>query len=1137
MSLVALMLLSSILPGCLETVSDVIEDESTHPNAAPIEAMGMWWPTIDGYIEIPTISPLTEWYDSDMIDIKFTDETEVEHPATLRYKSVDEGMALTVDIGDVEETPQQIVVTFPDRTITTEITAESDAFVPMFEIDCFILDFDCSADESKKIIDKDDSMSVELLEYMVLNKIASVHDLDDNNLVMEASAKRLFDDTTEITYTIDIVFEESTWTFTKVTDFDWVLPFLYPRSDISVTGIEVTQAIQTADMKMRLVEGKTSLARVYVDSGDLETANVEVTLNFCILLFCFDEMTKTHVAVQSPDRTDFTHSANFVLPDHWVTHEGIDGPIPIGLIAKITPIYPTGTIDYVDPDKSNNHDIGVFWFNHTRDLTVWTVLIPQDTNGDGISEFRPQGTVDQWMNYTEAMLPTANLNQVDLNWGAMPDMAGCTTQQCNGQLWNFTQQVTIGILFAILIGGDASELPPFPDQVHGITPRFGMGGGVSSPAWCTVSQCSGFSGEYGVGNIGKTSSLVGVCGDTGPNTAGNVGQSCIPHEITHNLGPYCMDNSAPLDSDCTDTTDESWGAHLAQCGAGGSDAVWATNFQPYNIKDIGWDPLATNPETNQQALVPSNYPDYMTYCGAGNTTLNNLAGGSDGFTVPYVISNDLIQWTSTLRWEWMYDKFENWSPGNPASPYNGRSSQANSTYRIISGNIPADGSVASLGHSWTDSGVVSEFREGNTNNLPAHNYTIRALDSSDSLIQEINFDPVHIDVEGEVKDHHISYVIQDNGLVNSIELFHNGNLIDSLFSTSPPATRMLPLGTNNYTRDSPVNLSWTQATTTSNRETLYQLGYSWGADIWFPIGGMTSSTNTVFDFSTIPASLQGADSKFRVRATNGFDTYYSESTSFNLPNQAPKLMLETSGWDILENLDENPAAVVVMGNSISIKPTITDADWTSINENSCSATLKQNGEIVWADGLQVDTGIILRDEKNRITTWPTSLEHGPGLHDSVHCLHNNGAFLPYSFPNKDILPGEMTPGNYVFEMTYVDVGGASVTEMVSFSIIVPNFLVGHDSTSSADEVLQEYRSKFKMMSNISKMLNDNLSRDELQYYVELERAARGDENMLSDAEMSELQEFYGISDLRDAEFIDTINQTSGDSTTSAPEKS
>ena len=286
LTLVALMLLSSILPGCLETVSDVIEDdESTHPNAAPKEAMGMWWPTIDGVIETPTISPITEWSDGDMIDIKFTDEASREHPATLRYKSVEEGMALAVDIDDVEETPQQIVVTFPDRTLTTEITAESDAFVPKFELDCTKVIFDCSTSESKKTIDKTDLMSVELLHSLVLNKIASIHDLDDDNLVMEASAKRLFDDTTEITYTIDIVFEESTWTFTKVTDFDWVLPFLFPRSDISVTGIEVTQAIQTADMQMRLVEGKTSMARVYVDSGELETANVQVTLNFCILIF------------------------------------------------------------------------------------------------------------------------------------------------------------------------------------------------------------------------------------------------------------------------------------------------------------------------------------------------------------------------------------------------------------------------------------------------------------------------------------------------------------------------------------------------------------------------------------------------------------------------------------------------------------------------------------------------------------------------------------------------------------------------------------------------------------------------------------------------------------------------------------
>ncbi len=1120
MTLVALMLLSSILPGCLENEDEL--EEELNPYSAPKEAMGMWWPTVDGIIEVPILSPITEWSDADKIDINFLDDSGSKHAAKLRYKAVEEGLALAVEIDGLNETPQGIVLTLPDREISVEVTPASIFDINM-EMDCKLVAYDCAATEEKKAIDKQSPMQYELLDFLWKNEIAAIHNLDTDKLVMEATAKQLFDDTTEVSYTISVIFAESTWTFEKITDFDWVLPFSYPRSDISVTGIEVTQAVQTADMQMRLVEGKTSLARVYVDSGALATANVEVTLKYCFLIFCDDELTKTHVAVQNPDRTNFTHSANFVLPDHWVTHEGIDGPIPIGLKASIKPIYPTGTIDYLDPDTSNNYDVSVFWFNQTRDLTVWTVRIPQDTNNDGISEFRPQATVDLWMNYTEAMLPTANINQVDMNWGTWPDMAGCSTQQCNGQLWNWTQQMVIGIamikLIATILGQEAVGLPPSPDQVHGITPLNGMRGGVSSPAWCTVSRCGGFSGEYGVGNVGKTSSLVGVCGDTGPNLLGGVGQSCIPHEITHNLGPNCMDNSAPLDGDCTDVIDESWGAHLSTtgvratdtCGAGGQDQVWNANFAPFNIKDLGWDPLATNPDTNQLSLVPSNYPDYMSYCGAGSTALNNLAGGSDGFNVPYAISNNVIQWISTLRWEWMYDKLENWSPGNPASPYNGRSSQANSTYRIISGIVPLDGSTASLGYSWTDSGLIDQAREENTSNLPERDYTVRALDSSGNLIQEFKFDPIHIDVEGEEKDHEISYVLQDNGLIHSIELLHRGTLIDSLYSTSPPVTRMLPLDATEYSRDRPVNLSWTQASSSSNLSTLYQLGYSSGSGLWLPIGGMTTSTTMVLDFSTLPATLQGKESNFRVRATNGFDTYYSESTSFTLSNQAPELTLETSGALSLAPF-KGRLNEVTQGDSFSITPEIKDADWTAINENGCKVVLKRGQETIWSHGNTAETETVR--EKNRITSFPSeSLEHGPGLHDSIHCLHNNGAFLPFSFPNSQLLPGEMTPGDYEFKMTYVDVGGASVTETVSFSIIVPDFLVGPDSTSSAEEVLQEYRSKLEMMSNISKMNND-LSRDELQYYIELSRIARGDEDALSDAEISELQEMYGISDSR-----------------------
>ena len=1127
MSLVALMLLSSILPGCLDTVSDVIdEDEPTHPNAAPIEAMGMWWPTIDGYIEIPTISPLTEWSDSDMIDIKFTDETDVKHPATLRYKSIDEGMALTVEIDDVEETPQQIVVKFPDRTITTEITAESDAFIPEFELDCTKDVFDCPAVKSTKTIDKTDLMSVELLELVVLNKIASVHDLDDDNLVMEASAKRLFDDTTEITYTIDIVFEESTWTFTKVTDFDWVLPFLFPRSDISVTGIEVIQTVQTADMQVPLVEGKTSLARVYVDSGDFRSANVEVTLNFCIIIFCFDEMTKTHLAVNSPDRNVLTDSANFVLPDHWITYEGIDGPTIIGLIATIKPIYPTGAIDYVDPDTSNNYDFEVFELNPTHDMSIFVLPTREDIWSDSVDDpvTRNKATMEYWMDTTEAAFPVGNLEVTYLSSALSPDLTGAGAGEVNDWLVILDAFLSTGLDY---------------DQMFGARPS--SSGGLSDPLWSSS------------GGLSRVSS----CGDMGSTSR----QLCAAHEIIHNLGPNGYDGDGD-GFDGSDALDEDWGMHL-QCtadGQSGSDDVWKSLYGSSdinaNILDIGWDKNVPLPETNPFALIPSSYPDLMSYCMAGNggpadsgstPTYGNQANTGTPWNLPYLTNQ--TKWISTYHYLYLYNQLSDWDSSSPPyldyysttteSSADGRQSpNPNSTIRVVRGvtGNPAltNNSHPSFSHSWESKGTCGNacIPTGVTANQKQSNYSIRVLDSSGNILNSVGYNPVFEVHESNItEDDYFSFFFQDNGLINSVEIIDtsSGSIIDSLYSSSPPVIRVLPLGTTEYTRENPANISWSQASPTSNRQTLYQLEYSWGADIWLPIGGMTNTTAKILDFDTLPGGTN--NSMFRVRATNGFDTYYSESTSFSIPNQPPSLTLETSG---AVSMLHDTGMAITQGESFSISPEISDSDWTSINENSCSATLKQNGVIVWADGLQKDTDSNSFRGNNRVTTWATSLEHGPGLHDSIHCLHNNGAFLPYSFPNKDILPGEMTPGKYVFEMTYVDVGGASVTETVFFSIIAPEYLGGDQII--AGEVLQEYRSKLKMMSNISKMLNDNLSRNELQYYVELERSVRSDENMLTDAEMSKLQELYGISDSREAEFIDTIKQTDRDSTTSEPEK-
>ena len=1183
LTLVILMMLSSILPGCIESADEV--EEEVNPNAAPKEAMGMWWPTVDGIIESPTISPHTEWSDSDEIEIDFLDESGSKHAAILRYKSVEEGLALAVEIDKLDETPKEIVLTLPDRELSIGLPLTPPPPSPSIELD--------------------------LLDLLWKNEIAAVHNLDTGKYVMESTAKQLFDDTTEVSYTISVIFSESVWKFEKTTDFGWVLPYLFPRSDISVTGIEVTQAIQTADMQMRLVEGKTSLARVYVDSGDLATANVEVTLKYCILIFCVDELTKTHVAVQSPDRTDFSHSANFVLPDHWVTHEGIEGPIPIGLIASIKPSYPTGVIDYLDPDAGNNVDFGVFWFNHTRDFSVWAVPIGQDTNGDGVQEFLPAATINNLMQASETLLPVSSLNQVNIPTASAPI---CTipiqASACNDiiETWMITTLLsscgfweTLGMVTSNT--GLSCLGMPWPDQIHGMTPITGTGVGFSD--WGGIATASWGSGD------GKViPSLISNSGTCGPNQpTGLPSWTCVAHEMTHNLGPYCMDNNG--DGDCTDITDEAWGAHLPQCGAGGSDAVWSTNFQPYNIKDIGWNPLTTNPDTNPLALVPSGYPDYMSYCRA------QLATGGVNFPVASITTNSpangggqMVQWTSTLRWENMYDKFLNWEEGDsPDNPFNGRQTQNYST-RVITGIVTKNTSGDGLEHSWSinnpipsvfqreytaqshhhhghgdddhddhertfhcsstvggtpdteipfsqvndgtedcgdgsdepqdfdgdgsvdnwfdcmdGSKVSMEFVNDGTEDCPdgedEHDsdhddhqnsrsmYTIVTKDSSGNDIEKISFNPTFVDPYGGAIDHHFSYLVEDNNnLIHSIELLRNGTMVDILYSSGQPTIRMQPLGTTEYTRETPANLSWTQASPTSNRETLYQLEYSWDNGKWLPIGGMTNSTSKVLDFGTLPA---GDDAKFRVRATNGFDTYYSESTSFNLPNQAPKLTLETSGALGLNTVGDDAQLAnvdlqniqVTQGESFSIMPYISDDDWTSINENGCTAVLKRGKETVWSDGNTINTAGVR--EMNRITSHPSeSLEHGPGMHDSVHCLHNNGAFLPYSFPNKDLLPGEMIPGDYVFEMTYVDIGGASVTKTVSFTI---------SGGISDGEILDEYRSKLEMMSNISKM-NSDLNRGELQYYLELSRNARGDDDALTDAEITELQKLYEISDSR-----------------------
>jgi len=752
---------------------------------------------------------------------------------------------------------------------------------------------------------------------------------------MEASAKRLFDDTTEVSYTITVVFAEATWTFEKTTNFDWVLPFLFPRSDISVTGIEVTQAIQTADMQIPLVEGKTSMARVYVDSGELTTANVEVTLTFCILIFCVEELTTTHVAVQNPDRNDIDESANFILPDNWVTFEGIDGPIPIGLIASVTPIYPTGAIDYVDPDTSNNYFVEVFELHQTHNPTV--AVLPVQT-GSGSPPL--QNTMDLWMDYTETVFPVSDIDVVYLPVQSTSD-TGTGDSLVD---WMRGVDVLAIIISLILFGADV----PW-DQMHAIRTT---GAGSSDPMWYGDTDGDGDE-EYlpsGVANPGRTG-RVSWCGATAANTL-----LCTAHELNHNLGP--ANNDGDGDGFDGDGADSDWGKHLAAPCPGSSntdDQVFSNLFggaqTQSSIQDIGWNRLNADPVGDQSALFPAVYPEFQSYCQAGPD-----ATTTNAWNLPYVTVPN--QWVSTYRYLEQFDDLSEWYDTGERPNYytstlgssdsNARQSSSSSV-RYVRGIIPDDGGQPTLSHSWTIDGVLPAFAEERGDSLQDWDIQVIVRDDQGSVLDSAKYvQSFQVKYsENETQDDYFSFYFQDDGLIDSIELQDwSGSVIDSLYSTGTPVTQVMTLGTTAYTRENPVNLRWTQATSSSNREVLYQVEYSWGNGMWLPIGGMTNSTSSSVDFGTYPGGTN--DSMFRVRATNGFDTYYSDSTSFSIPNQAPVLTLETSGaLGLLGQIGLTEDTVVTQGDSFSIMPEITDADWTAINENGCTAVLKRAGETVW----------------------------------------------------------------------------------------------------------------------------------------------------------------------------------------------
>lgn len=621
------------------------------------------------------------------------------------------------------------------------------------------------------------------------------------------------------------------------------LVLLEPSTPI-IRNIEVTQAIQTEDEEMPLVLGKTSLARVYVDP-DVSLQEVTVTLygseiepgelvaqtgeyqvwELPQVKEFLGSMTRTFVAPLNPERENIGDTANFLLPTDWTQVEFL------GLFAEVTAVNGIEVLrDFV---LIRGFQGSIFHFEETHDLVTY-VLPVNDTTAPSI---QTSATIQSWIGNMTNVYPMANPKFPILGSEFLGPFAG-TNDELLQELTERVGVIQVLILLELLTGQQTHE---FPDQIFGA--RW-AGGGLSDPIWwaCGESWAS-FGGPHGTSR-----------------------ELIMAHEIQHNIGP-------------DDDTNGHYGRHIGGGGAEEGDPDWTSLYGDYEIHDLGWNPGVANPETNQQALVPADYPDFMSYLQNDDT-----AGVPDG-TLP-------TKWISTYRWLKLFERLQNWEIGTPGlgSPCSDEVLQGVPTVRVVRGTIPING-TPSLDPTYETPGVLPSGYVPSTATDASFTTKIVIKDGEGAILQTIFIDPVFVDANGVPRDEYqFVYFVPDNGKISTVELVDDlDNVIQSYTSIDSPIVDFMSVPSSFQRRQEAV-VSWSGFAPNSSF-LQYQLEYSPDNSIWFRLGPSTFDNHTKVTFVGLPGSTEG---RLRLRATNGLDTAYAVSSPFTLANQPPSIAISGS---------------------------------------------------------------------------------------------------------------------------------------------------------------------------------------------------------------------------------------------------
>lgn len=895
--------------------------------------------------------------------------------------------------------------------------------------------------------------------------------------------------------------------------FGYMQPSGWVDVDVEIEGLELIQVVQTENMEMPLVKNKPTLARVYVSSGQSSPLNVEVDLKACVLIFCSAPMTKQISAPETIDREVFDASANFVIPEDWLSFDNV-------LIVADVRIPYLAEMD--DPDTSNNRWVEVFELTETSSLTVGYIRVGQDTDSDSALDQLSVARAQKTMSYSLDLFPINDYTIQSWNWnagGSMYDATGCSNKQCIENLSaafdNYLAQligawISSDCVMESGLWGDC-PLPPIPDQLGALFPPGGTGGGISDPGW------------------GGGSSFVFTCSYGSSSEV-----HCPGHEMNHNLGPaawdICVawsDDDWPEDEgywdDCVEIEEEgggygpgvgAWGEHLSKtgnkdtddCGTGGQDAVWngiyGNTGKPFNIKDLGWNYRDSDSENSQSALIPSSFPDIMTYCQA---RLSDSSGNH--YIVPYNAEDlEIEKWMSTYRWLRMHDKFtghESWDPDG--GPFARQAFNPDShTIRMVHLEFNKNHEVVELRSDIT-SGVMNEKYGTIDNDVRNGEYTIVALDRNGDLIDSrsinLEFNDSH-GHESQLSPHHVRF--EDRGDIVGIKVINSdGRSIAGISSSvdvrAGGAKYMVNMDSTTYQRGSEMKIEWD---TINENGFQYSVEYSKGDGIWYPISGWLERGGGVFSVSNLPAS---DNALIRVQMNNGFDSTFMYSTPFKVENQAPTLdvdiraghltinsalpqphlipmdgelhwnsisesmrdRLEKEAEEVLSRAMNMPDIVIPQHGSITITPNVQDLDWEVMNDQGCEISLEKDGRIVWTtnDSRKIDLNSV---DAEILSTYAIDNIFADSKNEP--CTSRNRQFSSITFPNPEFTASMMMPGEYSLKIEYSDFGGAAAEPVkVDFRVGMNDLQALEPPSHPNLEQISEYREKLVFVDRESQV--------------------------------------------------------------------